>query len=202
MTKEKDEMKREDPPDPPFVAEVRKLLKYWDDGLISDGELEGRVHDMALDPMIKEVEGGREFMKFGSCCCASHPPDRTFRMEVTIQPHGLTAKPLWNGDLAVAETSMRIDILAVALRAKGLTVHTGQEWYDSHDFGGNYWYLYPCGAKVGIYRQYDYVEATRQHAYDAATSVPLDGLLERVQALPQDPSPNTVWSALDATRPA
>lgn len=76
-----------------MVDEIRKLLKYWDDGLITTGEVEGRVHDLALTPMLDAVENGQEFMRFGSCCCgAPHPPDRTFRMEVTIRPHGLTVR--------------------------------------------------------------------------------------------------------------
>jgi hypothetical protein len=70
---------------------VREVLKLWDDGFISLGEFEGRVHELFWDP-VAALEAGETVMSFGSCCCREHPPDRTFKCEITVQPHGYTMK--------------------------------------------------------------------------------------------------------------
>jgi hypothetical protein len=70
---------------------VREVLKLWDDGVISRGEFEGRIHKLFWDP-ISWLEKGETVMSVGSCCCSSHPPDRTFKVEITVEPHGYTAK--------------------------------------------------------------------------------------------------------------
>jgi hypothetical protein len=74
-----------------IVAKVREILKMWDDGRISLGDFEGRIQRLFWDP-VAWLEKGETVMAFGSCCCSSHPPDRTFRVEITVQPHGYTAK--------------------------------------------------------------------------------------------------------------
>lgn len=71
--------------------QVREVLKLWDDGLISRGEFECRVHDLFWDP-VAALEKGETVMRFGSCCCSGHEPDRTFKCEITVQPHGYTMK--------------------------------------------------------------------------------------------------------------
>lgn len=79
--------------DPDSVAKIRKLLKHWDDGLMSLGEFECKVHDIFLEPFLKNIEAGKEVMRFGSCCCyGGHPPDRTLHIDFTIEPHGYRAK--------------------------------------------------------------------------------------------------------------
>jgi hypothetical protein len=75
-----------------FVEQVRFLLKLWEDGLLIAGEFECRIHDLFLEPFFEYIEKGETYIRFGSCCCRSHPPDRTFKIEITIQPHGFTAK--------------------------------------------------------------------------------------------------------------
>lgn len=72
------------------VERVRKALQQWDDGLISLGEFESLVRGDR--EFVDLLEKGEELMAFGSCCCSGHPPDRTFKVEITIQPHGYTAK--------------------------------------------------------------------------------------------------------------
>jgi hypothetical protein len=80
-----------------IVEKVRAVLRLWDAGEISRGEFEHKVHELFYDPVssfdpVSWLEKGETVMTFGSCCCASHPPDRTFKVEITIQPHGYTAK--------------------------------------------------------------------------------------------------------------
>ena len=48
---------------------MRKLLKEWDDGLVSRAEFECNIHDLFLDPFLEYVEKGETYMRFGSCCC-------------------------------------------------------------------------------------------------------------------------------------
>jgi len=71
---------------------MREILKLWDDGLVSRADFDCRLHDMFLDPFLEGLEKGETLMRGGSCCCSSHAPERTFRVEITIQPHGYTAK--------------------------------------------------------------------------------------------------------------
>lgn len=74
------------------VDQIRELLKLWDEGLISEGELDGKLGDPYLKAFFGALESGEETMAFGSCCCLSHSPDRTFMVEVTLRSHGYTAK--------------------------------------------------------------------------------------------------------------
>jgi hypothetical protein len=74
------------------IDQVRALLKQWDDGQCSRAEFACLVHDIFLDSFLPTVEKGETYQRFGSCCCRSHPPDRTFKVEIIIQPHGFTAK--------------------------------------------------------------------------------------------------------------
>jgi hypothetical protein len=74
------------------VEKVRELLKLWEDGLLVAGEFDCRIDDLFLVPFFEAMERGGEYIRFGSCCCSSHPPDRSFKVEFTIQPHGFTAK--------------------------------------------------------------------------------------------------------------
>lgn len=75
-----------------YIEHVRSVLKDWDDGNISAAEFDSRMNDMYLDPILKCVESGEEFMRMGSCCCSHHPPDRKFTIEMIIQPHGFSIK--------------------------------------------------------------------------------------------------------------
>lgn len=72
--------------------DLKRVLAEWDAGSLSRAELDGAVHAMVLDGFIREVETGGTFETFGSCCCRSHPPARKFRCEVTVMPHGISAK--------------------------------------------------------------------------------------------------------------
>jgi hypothetical protein len=73
--------------------EIRKLLAFYDDGMMTQAEFESRVYELFFNPEEWEaLENGEEMMAFGSCCCSSHPPTRTFKVEVTLQPHGYTIK--------------------------------------------------------------------------------------------------------------
>lgn len=77
------------------VNQVREALRQWDDGHISIGEFENQIGgDLWLKEFFGALESGQEVMSFGSCCCSAHPPNRTFTVEVTLRPHGYTAKRL------------------------------------------------------------------------------------------------------------
>lgn len=74
------------------IEYVRSVLKEWDEGLLSAAEFDCKMDDMYFNPILKLLEKDEEFMRFGSCCCSSHPPDRIFKVSITIQPHGFTIK--------------------------------------------------------------------------------------------------------------
>jgi hypothetical protein len=80
------------------ITSVRDILKQWDDGFLSAAEFDCAIHDLGTKSLFDCIERGEEYKRFGSCCCSSHPPDRSFEMEVIIQPHGFTAKKK-NGSL-------------------------------------------------------------------------------------------------------
>ena len=71
--------------------EISKLFKQFDEGVITQGDFESQVHELFFNP-VEWLEKGEVIWTFGSCCCASHVPDRTFKVDVTIQPHGYTIK--------------------------------------------------------------------------------------------------------------
>ena len=79
-------------PDSESITRVREILKMWDDGIIARGEFDALMFDMHCKPFFDIVEKGETYQLFGSCCCSQHAPDRTFKVEITIQPHGFTAK--------------------------------------------------------------------------------------------------------------
>ena len=75
------------------IEKVRAILKQYDNGESSAMWCEADLFHLFMDPFLAAVEKpGDGYMTFGSCCCSSHPPDRTFKVEITIQPHGFTAK--------------------------------------------------------------------------------------------------------------
>ena len=76
------------------IEQVRSLLKEWDDGDISTADFDSKLDDITLNPILARLEDEGTFIRFGSCCCYSHPPDRTFNVSITIQPHGFTIKKL------------------------------------------------------------------------------------------------------------
>jgi hypothetical protein len=76
-----------------LAEKVRHTLETWEKGHISNGEFHSRIYDLVWDPReFEALEAGETVMAFGSCCCSEHPPDRTFKCEITIQPHGYTIK--------------------------------------------------------------------------------------------------------------
>lgn len=82
------DMKSED------IERARAIIQAWDDGLMTMGETECRLHDIFLDDFLKSMENGNGYMRMGSCCCRSHPPDRVFKVQFTITAHGFEAKPI------------------------------------------------------------------------------------------------------------
>lgn len=74
------------------IEKVRSVLKHWDDGHISAMEFESKMDEMYFGAILDELESGEEFISFGSCCCAAHPPDRTFKIQITVRPHGRQMK--------------------------------------------------------------------------------------------------------------
>lgn len=80
--------------DSEIISHVRELLKLWDEGLISNGEFECEIRSIGIDPLLKSIENGHAYQRFGSCCCQSHPPDKIFQCEIKIEPHGFTIKPI------------------------------------------------------------------------------------------------------------
>ncbi len=77
------------------MEQCRAILKEYDDGNSSVLMCEAQLTRVFMDPFLEEVEkwdGG--WVRFGSCCCPAggHAPERTFKVEFTIQPHGFTAK--------------------------------------------------------------------------------------------------------------
>ena len=75
-----------------LIDKVRNILKQWDDGDISYYEFEFQINDIGIQPLLNCIEQGETYQRFGSCCCSSHPPDRNFKCDITIQPHGFTIK--------------------------------------------------------------------------------------------------------------
>jgi hypothetical protein len=78
--------------DSELITRVRNLLKLWDDGVIARGEFDALLDDVFRKPFFDALEKGETWRQFGSCCCSGHAPDRTFKVEITIEPHGFTAK--------------------------------------------------------------------------------------------------------------
>ena len=74
------------------IDRIRAILKEYDDGLLSVSSCLHDIGDTFIAPLLDSLENGDGYMTFGSCCCSAHPPDRTFRVTFTIQPHGFTAK--------------------------------------------------------------------------------------------------------------
>jgi hypothetical protein len=74
------------------IERVREILKMWDEGVLTRCEFDALVQDTWRKPFFDLMEKGEEYTQGGSCCCSGHAPDRTFRVEITIQPHGFTAK--------------------------------------------------------------------------------------------------------------
>jgi hypothetical protein len=74
------------------MDKFRALLKAYDNGESSAGMCLSDIRDLVLDPFLDALEKGEEVMAFGSCCCSSHPPTRTFDVHFTIKPHGYVAK--------------------------------------------------------------------------------------------------------------
>ncbi len=74
------------------IQEYEAVLKKWDDGLLSAADCLGHLNALALDPFLETLEAGQEYMVYGSCCCSGHPPNRTFKVQFTIEPHGFSAK--------------------------------------------------------------------------------------------------------------
>lgn len=71
-----------------FADWLSGRLKRYYAGEITEGELEGQIHDRLVKPMWDAIEQGQEYMTMGSCCCSAHPPDRTFLCELTLMAHG------------------------------------------------------------------------------------------------------------------
>jgi hypothetical protein len=74
------------------IDKYREIIKQYDDGLLSVASCESMLRHIALDRLLEAIEKGNEWLSLGSCCCLWHPPERTFRAEFVIQPHGFTAK--------------------------------------------------------------------------------------------------------------
>jgi hypothetical protein len=76
------------------IEKFRAILKAWDDGEASAAQCISDLHGLVVDPFLDALENGEGVMTFGSCCCSSHPPDRTFDVRFTIKPHGYEGKRL------------------------------------------------------------------------------------------------------------
>lgn len=76
------------------IERARAIIREWDDGLLSMGSAECMLHDIFLDDFLKSIENGSGYMRTGSCCCRSHPPERVFKIQFTITAHGFEAKPI------------------------------------------------------------------------------------------------------------
>ncbi len=84
------------------IEKFRAVLKTWDDGQSSAAQCLSDLHGIVMDPLLDALENNPEgVMTFGSCCCSSHPPTRTFDVRFTIEPHGYTAKRV--GEVLVSE---------------------------------------------------------------------------------------------------
>lgn len=92
------------------------------------------------------------------------------------------------------ETRQALEVLAEALRAKGLTVHTGWQWDGHCGYKGEFWYFFPHDNRdAGVYHEIPVLEDS--HQYDAGDII-MEGVLERVTSLPSNPESDAVWSAL------
>lgn len=74
------------------IEKFRAVLKEYDDGLSSAASCHSQLHALTMDRFLDYVEKGQRYMTFGSCCCSGHPPDRLFKVQIIIQPHGFTAQ--------------------------------------------------------------------------------------------------------------
>ena len=74
------------------IDRIRALIREYDEGRSSVASCLHDIGDTFIAPLLEAVENGDGYMTFGSCCCSSHPPDRKFRCEVVMEPHGFTVK--------------------------------------------------------------------------------------------------------------
>ena len=66
------------------ILDDRTLSPMWQFSLISD---------LFMKPFLDAVENSEGgYMECGSCCCSGHPPDRSFKVQLTMQSHGFIAK--------------------------------------------------------------------------------------------------------------
>lgn len=71
------------------LEQARAILA---DVRLSAAEKDSYLSAMVVDPILTALEERETFERSGSCCCSSHPPDRTFTVEITIHPHGYRMK--------------------------------------------------------------------------------------------------------------
>lgn len=74
------------------IDAIRAILKEYDDGMSTAASCEHDVGDLFIKPFLDAIENGSGYLTFGSCCCSGHPPNRTFKCEFVIGPHGFEAK--------------------------------------------------------------------------------------------------------------
>jgi hypothetical protein len=74
------------------IERYRAILKDYDNGNSSVCSCLYDLNHIAIDALLNAIETDDGWISFGSCCCSSHPPDRTFKAEFVIKPHGFTAK--------------------------------------------------------------------------------------------------------------
>lgn len=74
------------------IDKVRAIIKHYDDSKLTASWCLALIREQFMKSFFKDLEEGQDLMSIGSCCCANHPPDRTFKVEFTIEPHGFRAK--------------------------------------------------------------------------------------------------------------
>lgn len=75
-----------------MIDKLKKILQAWEDGSITRAEYEHYVQHLVLEELLTSLEKGDRIISVSSCCCRSHPPIRTFNIEVTVEPHGYSMR--------------------------------------------------------------------------------------------------------------
>jgi len=74
------------------IDRIRAIFAEYDAGMLSHASCLHDIGDVFISPLLDCLENGDGYMTMGSCCCSAHPPDRTFKVKFTIEPHGFTAR--------------------------------------------------------------------------------------------------------------
>ena len=76
------------------VARIRQMITDYDEGLNSLAGLEADIYKIVLDDVLEGIREHGRFELAGSCCCSSHPPDKTMTVRIREHAHGIEIIPI------------------------------------------------------------------------------------------------------------